>query len=271
MASWHEMSRLMVALAALVAATCLVSVRSAGAQSLVLGQRVELPAVDGRIDHMDIDIDGNRLFVAALGAGSVEVVDLRAGKRIARIQPLHEPQGVAYLAGAHRLFVASGAVGDAQAFAEGKTPAVARAEGLDDADNVRVDRAAGQLVVGSATVSKSDTARYLAAGANAFLPKPIDVRQLLQRIGELLKVDWTFARPSEAPDSTAALIPPPQPTLQALARLARSGEMRALREAANQLSTLGNQYKPFANRLVHLAERFESLAITQLIQQFLEP
>src|SRR5438552_12672432 len=100
MASWHEMSRLMVALAALVAATCLVSVRSAGAQSLVLGQRVELPAVGGRIDHMDIDIDGNRLFVAALGAGSVEVIDLRAGKRIARIQPLHEPQGVAYLAGA---------------------------------------------------------------------------------------------------------------------------------------------------------------------------
>ena len=94
---------------------------------------------------------------------------------------------------------------------------------------------------------------------------------MLQRIGELLKVDWTFARPSEAPDSTAALIPPPQPTLQALARLACSGEMRALREAANQLSTLGNQYKPFANRLVHLAERFESLAITQLIQQFLEP
>ena len=54
MASSHEMSRLLVALAALVAAACLVSVRAAGAQSLVLTQRVQLPAVDGRIDHMDI-------------------------------------------------------------------------------------------------------------------------------------------------------------------------------------------------------------------------
>jgi len=123
----------------------------------------------------------------------------------------------------------------------------------------------------SATVSQSDTARYLAAGASAFLPKPIDVRQVLQLIGELLKLDWTFARPPEAPDSTAPLIPPPQPTLQTLARLARSGEMRGLREAANQLSTLGSQYKPFADRLYHLAERFESRAIVKLIEQFLEP
>jgi CheY-like chemotaxis protein len=45
----------------------------------------------------------------------------------------------------------------------------------------------------SATVSRSDTDRYLAAGANAFLPKPIDVRQLLQRIGELLELNWALA------------------------------------------------------------------------------
>jgi len=99
---------------------------------------------------MDIDIEGNRLFVAALGAGSVEVVDLQAGKRIERIQPLHEPQGVAYLAATRRLVVANGASGDVQAFAEGKTPAVVKAGGLDDADNMRVDRAKGQLYVGHA-------------------------------------------------------------------------------------------------------------------------
>jgi hypothetical protein len=149
MASSREMSRLMVVAAALVAASFLTSVRSAVAQSLVLGQRVELPSVDGRIDHMDIGLEGNRLFVATLGAGSVEVIDLRAGKRIARIQPLHEPQGVAYLAGAHRLFVTNGASGDVQAFAEGKAPAVANADDLEDADNVRVDGARGQLVVGA--------------------------------------------------------------------------------------------------------------------------
>jgi PAS domain S-box-containing protein len=123
----------------------------------------------------------------------------------------------------------------------------------------------------SATIGGSDIDRYLAAGASAFLPKPIDVRQLLQRIGELLKLNWTLSHTPQTPDSTAPLIPPPQPTLQALARLAQRGEMRGLREAALQLGTLGDQYKPFANRLHYLAEHFESRAITQLIQPFLEP
>jgi CheY-like chemotaxis protein len=43
----------------------------------------------------------------------------------------------------------------------------------------------------SATVSAAETGHYLSIGANAFLPKPIDVRQLLQRMGELLNLEWT--------------------------------------------------------------------------------
>ena len=42
----------------------------------------------------------------------------------------------------------------------------------------------------SASVSGGEVARYLAAGADAFLPKPIDVNQLLQQIGGLLKLIW---------------------------------------------------------------------------------
>ncbi|MED5619825.1 PAS domain-containing hybrid sensor histidine kinase/response regulator [Ideonella sp. BN130291] len=48
----------------------------------------------------------------------------------------------------------------------------------------------------SATVSASDAERHVAAGANAFLPKPIDVRQLLQRVGDLMELHWTHAPPA---------------------------------------------------------------------------
>jgi CheY-like chemotaxis protein len=48
----------------------------------------------------------------------------------------------------------------------------------------------------SATVSASDAERHVAAGANAFLPKPIDVRQLLQRVGDLMALRWTHAPPA---------------------------------------------------------------------------
>jgi hypothetical protein len=131
-------------------ASFLFAVWPATAQPLVLDRTIELPSVPGRLDHLDIDIEGNRLFIAALGAGSLEVVDLAAGRRVARIEPLHEPQGIAYVASAHRLFVANGAGANVQAFADAKPPAVAVAAGLDDADNLRVDAAARQLLVGYA-------------------------------------------------------------------------------------------------------------------------
>ena len=71
------------------------------AQSLLLNQRIELPSIQGRLDHLDIDVEGKRLFVAALCADSVEVLDLRIGKRIARLQQLREPQGLVYLPSFH--------------------------------------------------------------------------------------------------------------------------------------------------------------------------
>ena len=147
----HPDERGLGALAAVaLLAAVLFFVAPAAAQSLVLRQTIELPSVEGRIDHMDVDIDGSRLFVAALGADSLEVIDLRAGKRVARLQPMHEPQGVVYQADAHRLFVANGRGGNVQAFADGQAPAIASAADLDDADNLRFDPAEDQLYVGYA-------------------------------------------------------------------------------------------------------------------------
>jgi hypothetical protein len=41
---------------------------------------IPLEGVEGRIDHLGLDAKGRRLFVAALGNDTVEVVDLAAGK-----------------------------------------------------------------------------------------------------------------------------------------------------------------------------------------------
>lgn len=76
--------------------------------SLRLVQTVPMPNVKGRIDHMDADVKGQRLFVAGLENGSLEVVDLRAGKWIKSIPGFKKPQGVAYVGALNRLFVASG-------------------------------------------------------------------------------------------------------------------------------------------------------------------
>src|ERR1700675_1666273 len=92
-----------LARAGVFAALALLGEAPASSQSLVLAQTIDLPGVTGRIDHLDIDLEGSRLFAAALATGSLEVIDLRTGRRSTRFWPLSEPQGVAYLSARHRV------------------------------------------------------------------------------------------------------------------------------------------------------------------------
>ncbi len=115
---------------------------------LVLERTIPLPGVSGRIDHMAVDLGRARLFVAELGNGSVEAIDLAAGKPVHRIAGLHEPQGVGYVPGADLLAVASAGDGSVRLFRGGDMQPTGRVELGDDADNIRFDPKTGHLVVG---------------------------------------------------------------------------------------------------------------------------
>jgi DNA-binding beta-propeller fold protein YncE len=77
-------------------------------EPLRLVETIPLPGVKGRLDHMDVDVKGKRLFVAGLENGSVEVVDLQTGKRTQSIPGFKKPQGIFYVADLKKVFVASG-------------------------------------------------------------------------------------------------------------------------------------------------------------------
>ncbi|HET9595129.1 MAG TPA: YncE family protein [Anaeromyxobacteraceae bacterium] len=111
-------------------------------------QVVALPGVQRRIDHFAVDSSGQRLFVAALGHHTLEVLDLVTGRRITNIPDLNEPQGVAYLPSVHRVVVATRAGGTVTAFDDRDYRPVATISNMPDADNLRFDAAAGQLYVG---------------------------------------------------------------------------------------------------------------------------
>src|SRR6266850_6319539 len=78
------------------------------AEPLRLARTIPLANVVGRIDHLAADTDRHRLFVAALGNNTVEVIDLVAGKVVDSVGGFHEPQGVGFLKGAGLIAVASG-------------------------------------------------------------------------------------------------------------------------------------------------------------------
>jgi DNA-binding beta-propeller fold protein YncE len=79
-----------------------------GTEPLHLTQTIPMPNVKGRIDHMDVDVKGKRLFVAGLENGSLEIVDLQAGKWLKSIPGFQKPQGIAYVESLNKVFVASG-------------------------------------------------------------------------------------------------------------------------------------------------------------------
>jgi YVTN family beta-propeller protein len=116
--------------------------------ALVPDASIALPDVSGRIDHMAIDLDRKHLFVAELGNNSVDVIDLGTNKVLQRIKGLREPQGVGYAAGPDLIAVASAGDGTVK-FYSGKdfSPQGILQLG-EDADDVRIDRQNGNVVVG---------------------------------------------------------------------------------------------------------------------------
>jgi hypothetical protein len=88
-------------------ALCVTCASSRGQEGapLRLVQTISLPNVKGRIDHMDVDTKGNRLFVAGLENGSLEVVDLKTGQWLRSIPGFRKPQGVVYVSSLNRLFL----------------------------------------------------------------------------------------------------------------------------------------------------------------------
>jgi DNA-binding beta-propeller fold protein YncE len=118
-------------------------------------QSIQLPDVAGRIDHMALDAEGSRLFVAALGNDTVEVVDLKAGSRTEEIKNLQEPQGVVYVAEGSKLLVTNGE-GDTLDIYDGQSLKLLHHVELgDDPDNVRYDATAGYAYVGYGTGNSS--------------------------------------------------------------------------------------------------------------------
>jgi YVTN family beta-propeller protein len=115
---------------------------------LKLEAKSPLGDVRDRIDHMAIDLAGQRLFIAELGNDSVGIVDLKGRKVLHRISGLKEPQGVGFVPSTGTLYVANAGDGSLRLFQGENYSDAGRIDLGDDADNIRVDAAANRVIVG---------------------------------------------------------------------------------------------------------------------------
>ncbi|WP_437997415.1 AAA family ATPase [Sorangium sp. So ce185] len=150
--------------------------------------------------------------------------------------------------------------------------------GLEAIHCIRRNRQARELarlpfIVVSANANAEDQAESVAAGADAFLTKPIDQERLLRIVGAQLGLTWIYGRPAEkqaVDGETAELVVPPREQMEVLHALALKGNMRDIHQHAAYLTTLDERYRPFADRLHRLAQGYESRAIRTLVEEHLQ-
>ncbi len=132
------------------ALVALVAPALAGTEAAALLRRektITLDDVKGRIDHLSLDPQHRRLYVAALGNDTVEVVDLATGARVQTVRGLAEPQGVLVVPERDRLFVANRRDGTLRVLDATRLTTLATVRLGADADNLRRD-ADGRIWVG---------------------------------------------------------------------------------------------------------------------------
>lgn len=131
------------------------------------------------------------------------------------------------------------------------TPIVISSGGLFDLDN-----------------QKDEATRYI-----DFLPKPFQIEDLLEKIGNSLRLSWIFspAKGAISPDSSESedLVMPPGEELLSLYEAAQIGNFQEVIGQANRLQGLNSKYARFASTVLQFAEQYDDDAIAHLIEPYL--
>lgn len=139
---------LAIALSLAVLALAQNSSKALPYQPLVLTATIPLPGVHGRIDHFAFDsAEPGRLFLAALGNDSLQVINLTGGARVHTITGLGHPQGVVFASGLNKIFVASRDHQKLYIYDGVTYGLIATISYEGDVDNLRYDAAAKRVYV----------------------------------------------------------------------------------------------------------------------------
>jgi len=126
-----------------------VAIQSRSAEEpLKFLRAINLPRVEGRIDHLALDSTGERLRVAALGNNTVEVLDVKNDTHLKSLSGFREPQGIASATDAKVIAIANGKGEGVQLIDASDYHPIKAVSLGDDSDNVRYDAAANTLYVG---------------------------------------------------------------------------------------------------------------------------
>jgi signal transduction histidine kinase/ActR/RegA family two-component response regulator len=127
------------------------------------------------------------------------------------------------------------------------------------------------IIAVSAGVTRNEQEECMAAGAKAFLTKPIDEASMLKQIGGLLDLTWVKDAPQQTlpamNDPGEHFVLPEPEQMESLRDLARAGNMRAIQKKAESLATSNARYRPFADKIAELARGYQSKALLHMMEK----
>ncbi|MBX2863921.1 MAG: response regulator [Leptolyngbyaceae cyanobacterium MAG.088] len=113
-------------------------------------------------------------------------------------------------------------------------------------------------IASSASVFETDQLQSLNAGADAFLPKPVQTDKLLNLIKKHLQLEWSYGTltvdAAIASTNQQTITPPPAKVLDSLASLVTLGDIDAIIEQVTMIQHTYPQTEAFVLQVKHLAE-----------------
>lgn len=128
------------------------------------------------------------------------------------------------------------------------------------------------IIVCSASVFEVDRQRSLKSGAKAFLPKPLQVDELLTSLQTLLQLTFIYAdqpvnQPAVAPlQVPLAMVMPPPAVIDQLYHLAMMGDIEGIEGILKTIARQDHQLVPFSAELSKLAANYQTGKIRKFLK-----
>jgi signal transduction histidine kinase/ActR/RegA family two-component response regulator len=135
------------------------------------------------------------------------------------------------------------------------------------------------IIVSSASVFETDRQKSIDAGANFFLPKPIQSDILLNSMQQLLGLEWIYEIPKESsqiydPNSLdikcSGLVLPSIEDLNLLYDLSRKGLIHNLNQEIERIEREDRQLIPFVKEIRQLVKSYQLTKIRIFIEPYLD-
>ena len=136
------------------------------------------------------------------------------------------------------------------------------------------------IIACSASVLEPERIKSIEAGCDDFLPKPVDLKKLFDKLQDYLQLEWIYEQPDEiatgrkSPDSDieiddAGIVPPSVTILEQLYELARGGLFFEIEAELTELEAGDDRLIPFARYLLQLTREFEGEKIQEFLERYL--